>query len=205
MRAVGGVAAPAAPLARRGRGSSVDRRSVGRVGRSRGSPILGPLWDHTVCAIANNLRGGERLAQPHFGRILAPTAEMHYRYFLGSSGRTPSSVGPNLVSTAVAAPGSVFTCRRHLSPRWMSRTRPKRTAPQAVRCCMTDYWSTLDLEARGFGQTRHKVADVCGSSFVGRFAFSFDRGIVCEAHHLRSRVDDQLTQPQRGAGSQCWT
>ncbi len=48
-----------------------------------GSTALGPLWDHTLCAMLNDLRVHERRASRRRGENLQRTGEMRYRYFLG--------------------------------------------------------------------------------------------------------------------------
>ncbi len=48
-----------------------------------GGAALGPPWDHTLCAMLNDLRVHERHASRRRGENHQRTGEMRYRYFLG--------------------------------------------------------------------------------------------------------------------------
>ena len=81
--------------------------------------FLGPLWDHTLCALLNDLRVCERLAAPKTGAWNGRPARMHYRNFLGvkwvagSNRVTSRSVRslPRRPSLTIADP-----CSRNVDP-----------------------------------------------------------------------------------------
>ena len=66
----------------------------------RGPLVLGPVWDHTLCAVVNDLGVCDRLARHYIGRRLAVTcgnALTHYsggQVVAGSNPVSPTDVSP---------------------------------------------------------------------------------------------------------------
>jgi hypothetical protein len=48
-----------------------------------GGALMGPVWDHTLCAMVNDVRVGERRERAAAGSNRGRPVEMRYRYFLG--------------------------------------------------------------------------------------------------------------------------
>ena len=76
--------------------------------RGRNRPLTwGPIGDHTLCAIVNDLRVGERVARARLGPSPAPR-ETGYRHLLGSSGgkrrRSAQAAGSRAPSEEVVVP-----------------------------------------------------------------------------------------------------
>jgi hypothetical protein len=62
---------------------------------ARVHPVWGPLWDHTLCAMVNDLRLRERLALTPMATNQRRPAETCNRYLLGSMGRRFKSCQPD--------------------------------------------------------------------------------------------------------------
>jgi hypothetical protein len=78
---------------------------------ARVHPVWGPLWDHTLCAMVNDLRLRERLALTPMATNQRRPAETCNRYLLGSMGRRFKSCQPDHCQPDHCQPDGVYAVR----------------------------------------------------------------------------------------------
>src|SRR5215467_10750833 len=85
----------------------------------------------------------------------------------------------------------------------MLMVRPYRASVWQSRTCQRHPNSgPRDLACGLLSKVQYELADVRVGCVAGHGAVGPRDAFLCEAHHLRPFVDEQLSQSQRGAGSQ---